>query len=179
MYITRLHDLTPKVGGKRVGAKVKGICVSGAQRIVEGSMEFERQAQPSEVPPVKFYLMRHFPGIEDTTRPDIHEKATSRVADPKVADVWVGKGKASLRLRVRRGGRPRALTVTKAFYSAGHYHNGGEGPAQVLETPERLPVPDGSGGCRGVVRKRAGSVYTIRAGEIHDPPGGGPCRCES
>jgi len=92
VYLTRLHDLTPKVGGKKAGAKMKGICVSQAQRIVEGSMVFKRQAEPSEVPPVKFYLMRHFPGIEDITKPDIHQIASSRVADPRVADVWVGDG---------------------------------------------------------------------------------------
>ncbi|HOW53239.1 MAG TPA: acetoacetate decarboxylase family protein [Syntrophorhabdaceae bacterium] len=92
IYMTRLHDMTPRVGGKKPGAKVKGICVSHAERIVEGSMVFKRKAEPSEAPPVKFYLRRHFPGIEDITRPDIHEITSSKVVDPKVADVWVGDG---------------------------------------------------------------------------------------
>ncbi len=128
VYITRLHDLTPKVGGKKAGAKVKGICVSGARRIVEGSMEFERQAQPSDVPPVKFYLMRHFPGIEDITKPDIHEIASSRVADPKVADVWVGKGEAKFHAsEFEEVADLGAVTVTKAFYySLGITITGGE-----------------------------------------------------
>jgi acetoacetate decarboxylase len=90
VFITRLHELNPKVGGKRVGAKIKGICEAHAERIVEGSMVFTRQAEPSEIPPVKFYLLRHFPDIENSDKPLVKELSTSIVADAKIANVWAG-----------------------------------------------------------------------------------------
>jgi acetoacetate decarboxylase len=90
IYRTKLNDLNPKIGGKRVGAKMKGICQAHGERIVEGSLVFTRQAEPSELPPVRFYLMRHFPNIEDSSRPSVHELAISEVSDVRVADIWAG-----------------------------------------------------------------------------------------
>lgn len=90
IYRTKLNDLTPVVGGKRVGAKIKGICEAHGERIVEGSLVFTRQAEPSELPPVKFYLMRHFPDIEDASKPAVHELVISEVSDVRVADTWAG-----------------------------------------------------------------------------------------
>jgi len=90
IYLTRLHELTPKVGGRQVGAKVKGICDVNAQRIIEGSMTFTRPLQASELPLAKTYLMRHFPSIEDPTRPAVHELTVSIVSDVKIKDVWAG-----------------------------------------------------------------------------------------
>jgi acetoacetate decarboxylase len=90
IYITRLHELTPKIGGKQVGAKVKGICDVNAQRIVEGSMIFTHPSKPSELPPIRFYLMRHFPSIEDPIRPSVHELTVANVSDVKIKDVWAG-----------------------------------------------------------------------------------------
>jgi len=90
IYRTKLNDLTPKIGGKRVGAKMKGICEAHGERIVEGSLVFTRQAAASELPAVRFYLMRHFPNIEDPSRPAVHELAISQISDAKVADVWAG-----------------------------------------------------------------------------------------
>jgi len=90
IYITRLHELTPKIGGRQVGAKVKGICDVNAQRIVEGSMTFTHPSQPSELPPLRFYLMRHFPSMEDPIRPSVHELTVATVSDVKIKDVWAG-----------------------------------------------------------------------------------------
>jgi len=92
IYLTRLHELTPKIGGKQVGAKVKGICDVNAERIVEGSMTFTRPSKPSELPPLRFYLMRHFPSIEDPVRPAVHELTVATVSDVKIKDVWAGDG---------------------------------------------------------------------------------------
>jgi len=90
IYRTKLSDLNPKIGGKRVGAKIKGICEANGERIVEGSLVFSRQAAPSELPSVRFYLMRHFPDIEDPSKPAVHELAISQVSDVRVADIWAG-----------------------------------------------------------------------------------------
>jgi acetoacetate decarboxylase len=90
VYRTKLNDLNPKIGGKRVGARMKGICQAHGERIVEGSLVFTRQAEPSELPPVKFYLMRHFPNIEDPSSPSVHELAITEVSDIRVADIWAG-----------------------------------------------------------------------------------------
>jgi len=90
IYLTKLHDLNPKVGGKRVGAKFKGICEAHGERVVEGSLEFTRQADPSELPAPRFFLMRHFPSIEEPSKPAVHEIVRSVVSDVKVADVWAG-----------------------------------------------------------------------------------------
>ncbi|MDD5095561.1 MAG: acetoacetate decarboxylase family protein [Dehalococcoidia bacterium] len=91
LHRTRFCDLTPGIGGKRVGAKMKGICQAHGERIVEGSLVFTRRAEPSELPPVKFYLMRHFPNIEDASRPTVHELAVSEVSDVRVDEVWAGE----------------------------------------------------------------------------------------
>lgn len=91
VYLTKLHDLNVKVGGRRVGAKVKGICEAHGERLVESSLVFTRQADASELPPAKFYLMRHYPSIEDPAKPAVHEIASS-IAELKVADVWKGEG---------------------------------------------------------------------------------------
>lgn len=90
IYRTKLSDLNPKIGGKRVGAKMKGICEAHGERIVEGSLVFTRRAASSELPPVRFYLMRHFPNIEDPSKPAVHELAMSEVSDLRVADIWSG-----------------------------------------------------------------------------------------
>ncbi len=90
VHITKLHDLTPQVGGKKVGAKMKGICVSHEERIVEGSLVFSRRIAEEEVPPVKFYLMRHFPDFENPLKPLVHDLTMSMVTDVKVADAWAG-----------------------------------------------------------------------------------------
>jgi acetoacetate decarboxylase len=90
VHITKLHDLTPKIGGRKVGAKMKGICVSHEERLVEGSLVFKRQARLEEVPPVKFYLRRHVPDFENPEKPLVHDITISNVADVKVADAWTG-----------------------------------------------------------------------------------------
>jgi acetoacetate decarboxylase len=90
VHITRLHDLTPVVGGKKAGAKMKGICVSHEERIVEGSLVLRRQIPPEEAPPVKFYLMRHFPDYENPGKPLVHDITTSIVTNAKVRDAWAG-----------------------------------------------------------------------------------------
>lgn len=91
IHMTRLNDLTPVVGGKKPGAKLKGICAAHEERIVEGSLVLRRQIPVEDLPPVKFYLMRHFPDWEDPDRPSVHELTTSIVTDVKVADVWMGE----------------------------------------------------------------------------------------
>jgi acetoacetate decarboxylase len=60
IYITRLHELTPKIGGKQ------------------------------NLPPIRFYLMRHFPNIEDPVRPSVHELTVATVSNVKIKDVWAG-----------------------------------------------------------------------------------------
>jgi acetoacetate decarboxylase len=90
IYRTKLSDLNPKTGGKRVGAKMKGICEAHGERIVEGSLVFTHQAVASDLPLVRSYLMRHFPDIEDPSKPAVHELAISQVSDIRVDDVWAG-----------------------------------------------------------------------------------------
>jgi len=92
VYLTKLHDLCPKVGGKRVGAKIKGILESHGERVVEASMTFARMAKPEDLPAVKFYLMRHFPSIDDPTKPSVHEISAGTVANAKIGEVWAGEG---------------------------------------------------------------------------------------
>jgi acetoacetate decarboxylase len=36
--------------------------------------------------------MRHFPSIDDPTRPAVHEITAGKVANPKIGEVWAGKG---------------------------------------------------------------------------------------
>jgi acetoacetate decarboxylase len=91
VHITKLHDLTPKVGGKKVGAKVKGICAAHEDRIVEGSLVFKKQSTAASVPPLKFYLMRHFPDYENPKKPLVHDIVVSNVTNAKIGEVWEGK----------------------------------------------------------------------------------------
>jgi acetoacetate decarboxylase len=80
------------VGGKRVGAKMKGILESHGERVVEASMTFKRKAKPEDLPAVRFYLMRHFPSIDDPSKPSVHEISAGKVANAKIGEVWAGKG---------------------------------------------------------------------------------------
>lgn len=91
IYQTKLSSLNSKIGGKCVGAKVKGICEAHGERIVEGSLVFKRKAAESELPKLRFYLMRHFPDIENPSRPAVHELAISNVSEFKVDDIWEGE----------------------------------------------------------------------------------------
>lgn len=90
IHMTRLHDVMPKIGGKKIGAKMKGICVSHEERIVEGTLIFTEQVDPEEIPPVRFYLMRHFPDVENPGKPIVHDITVSTVTDMKVAGAWKG-----------------------------------------------------------------------------------------
>ncbi len=92
IYLTRLHDLCPKLGGKQPGAKVKGILAAHGERILEGSMVFTRKATRSDLPVMKFYLMRHFPSIEYPTRPAVHEITAGKFTNVASADIWAGDG---------------------------------------------------------------------------------------
>jgi len=95
VYITKLHPLTPKVGGRRVGAKMKGICVAHGERLVEGSLTFTGKIPEEEAPPVKFYLMRHFPDYENPEKPLVHDIAMSLVNNVKVGEAWAGDAEIS------------------------------------------------------------------------------------
>lgn len=90
IYRSRFSELNMKVGGKRAGAKIKGICEAHGERLVEGSLVLTQLADTSELPPIKFYLMRHFPSIEDPSKPAVHELVLSEITDFRVADVWAG-----------------------------------------------------------------------------------------
>ena len=90
--LTRLHPLNPRIGGKRIGAKVRGVCLVNAEKVAEGSMVFTRPSEPSELPGIKLFLLHRFPTIEDPTRAAVHELTAGRVADVRIADVWAGDG---------------------------------------------------------------------------------------
>jgi acetoacetate decarboxylase len=90
IYQTRLHDLNPRTGGLRAGAKLKGICQTHGEKIAEGSLLLTRQADPLELPGVKFYLMRHFPDIENPSKPLVHELVVSEVRDVRMDNIWAG-----------------------------------------------------------------------------------------
>ncbi|MGV8073140.1 MAG: acetoacetate decarboxylase family protein [Syntrophobacteraceae bacterium] len=90
IHITKLHDLNPKVGGRRIGAKVKGICEANGERLIEGSLVFTRKAEISELPQLRFFLMRHFPDIENPDKPAVHEITSSLVTDARFGDIWAG-----------------------------------------------------------------------------------------
>ncbi len=51
---------------------------------------------------MKFYLMRHFPSVEDPNAPAVHELATGAVSDVKIADVWAGSGELSFSRRLSK-----------------------------------------------------------------------------
>jgi len=121
IYLTRLSELNPKVGGKRAGAKMKGICEAHGERIVEGSLVLTQQVEPSDLPPVKFYLMRHFPNIEDATTPTVHEIVSSIVSDVKVADIW--KCEATLKFSESAVEEVAALKPVEML--GGFFHNMG------------------------------------------------------
>lgn len=91
-------------------------------------MVFTRKAAVADLPPVKFYLMRHFPRIDDPKKPAVHEITSGKVVNPKFGDVWAGEGKLkffpSAFEEVADLGRIR---VTGAFYfSMGMTITGGE-----------------------------------------------------
>lgn len=89
IYMTKLHDMNPLVGGRQAGAKLKGICEACGERVVEGSLILKEKADHSELPKVKFFLLRHMPSIEDPQKAVVHEIATS-IASLEVGNIWKG-----------------------------------------------------------------------------------------
>ncbi|MBN2466748.1 MAG: acetoacetate decarboxylase family protein [Deltaproteobacteria bacterium] len=89
IHMTKLSAMNPLVGGRRVGAKVKGICEANAERLVEGSLIFTGQADQSELPKLKFYLLRHYPDLANPSQPLVHELVNS-VSELTIADIWRG-----------------------------------------------------------------------------------------
>jgi hypothetical protein len=51
-------------------------------------LSFTHPPNPSELPPISFCLMRHFPSKEDPTRPFVHELTVATVSDVKIKDMW-------------------------------------------------------------------------------------------
>lgn len=89
IYMTKLHALNPKIGGRGPGAKLKGICEANGERLIEGSLILKEKVDRTSLPRVKFFLLRHFPSIEDPEKAVVHEIATS-VASLEVDDIWRG-----------------------------------------------------------------------------------------
>ena len=121
IYLTKLSELNPKVGGKRPGAKMKGLLETHGERLVEGSLIFEREAEPSELPAVKFFLMRHFPDIENPAKPAVHEIVTSVVSDVKVADIWAGEAQ----VKFLHSAMEEVAGIEPLEMLGGFYHNMG------------------------------------------------------
>jgi len=89
IYMTRLHEMNPLVGGRQAGAKLKGICESCGERVVEGSLILKEKAERAALPKVKFFLLRHMPSIENPEQAVVHEIATS-IASLEVDHIWRG-----------------------------------------------------------------------------------------
>jgi len=96
IWITKLHPLNPLQGGIKPGVKLKGICESHCERIAEASIKITGRTTHEEMPKPKFYLVRHFPNIEDPSRPSVYELVQSVVENVKYGEVW--KGEAGLKL---------------------------------------------------------------------------------
>ncbi len=120
IYMTKLHALNPKVGGRRPGAKLKGICEAGGERLVEGSLILREKIERTQLPQVKFYLLRHFPSIEEPGKAVVHEIATS-IASLEVDDIWRGEADVNF-----SGVFARELQqLTPREVSGGFYHSAG------------------------------------------------------
>ena len=124
--MTKLHPLNPKIGGRRPGAKLKGICEAAGERLVEGSLLLTEKAEKTQLPKVKFFLLRHFPDIENPEVPIVHEIATS-ISSLEVDDVW--RGKADVKFSgvfARELQQLAPVSVADGFYhSAGLTIHGG------------------------------------------------------
>ncbi len=107
---------------------MSGILESHGERIVEASMVFTHKAKPEDLPAVKYYLMRHFPGIDDPAKPSVHEISAGKTENAKIGDVWAGKGELKFfdsPFEEAAGFGP--IKVTDAFYfSIGMTITGGE-----------------------------------------------------
>jgi len=94
IYMTRLNEIIPKLGGIKSGAKITGICESHGDRLITGTIKLNRLATEKDVPKIKFFLMRHFPSIENPNEPSIHEISESITQNIEFGEIW--KGKANL-----------------------------------------------------------------------------------
>ena len=57
---------------------------------MEGTLHFRKQVAPAEVPPFKFYLMRHFPDYENPGQALVHDIVVSNITNARIADAWEG-----------------------------------------------------------------------------------------
>ncbi|MHA1711136.1 MAG: acetoacetate decarboxylase family protein [Candidatus Freyarchaeota archaeon] len=94
IYMTRPHPLNPKMGPIGPGTKLKGICEGHGERIAEASLRITGKASVEELPKFRFFLLRHYPSVEDPSRPAVMELVQSVVENVRVSDVW--KGEAEL-----------------------------------------------------------------------------------
>ncbi|MEM4700077.1 MAG: acetoacetate decarboxylase family protein [Candidatus Nezhaarchaeales archaeon] len=127
VWITKLHPLNPALGGVREGVRLTGICESHGERIAAGTVEVARRAAVDELPKPKFYLIRHFPNIEDPARPSVHELVESVVKDVRFGDVWGGPASLTINeSELEEVDRLRPVRVLGGYYfSVGFTIEGG------------------------------------------------------
>ncbi|MCX8204200.1 MAG: acetoacetate decarboxylase family protein [Candidatus Nezhaarchaeota archaeon] len=92
IYITRHHPLNPKMGALRPGVKMKGILEAHGERLAEASLEITGEGSMEELPKPKFFLLRHYPSIEDPAKPAVFELVRSIVENVRYGPVWRGRG---------------------------------------------------------------------------------------
>jgi acetoacetate decarboxylase len=91
IWITKLHPLNPALGGVRTGVKLSGLCESHGERIATGMVKLTRRTGVEELPKPKFFLVRHFPNVEDPAKPSVYELVESTVKNVKFGEVWGGE----------------------------------------------------------------------------------------
>ena len=93
VYMTRHHPLNPKLGPLRPGVRLKGVLEAHGERLAEASLELIEEGRVEDLPRPRFFLLRHFPSIEDPARPAVLELVRSVVEDLRFGGVWRCKAK--------------------------------------------------------------------------------------
>lgn len=90
-------------------------------------MEIGRRASAEGLPRPKFYLIRHFPNIEDPARPSVYELVESVVRDVRFGEVWGGRASLAINeSELEEVARLRPIKVLGGYYfSVGFTIEGG------------------------------------------------------
>ncbi|MBI2184500.1 MAG: acetoacetate decarboxylase family protein [Thaumarchaeota archaeon] len=96
IYMTWIHPLNPKLKPLGIGTKLGGIVERQGDRLLTLGLEIKKKGSPSDLPKLgNFFALRHFPNIDFSGPPAIHDLVYSMLANQRVGDIWVGKGALS------------------------------------------------------------------------------------
>ncbi len=95
-YMSEYHPLNPAMKPLGPGSRLKGLCCAHGERLIEGTLEIERQIAAPELPrPIglSIFNVRHFPSVVRGATPSVLELVKLAAENLRYGDTtWAGSG---------------------------------------------------------------------------------------